>query len=453
MADTPPTRLHIDPPMDQWQVTPRNGRTNPVIATGHQPYFWHPGILAKYIAAKVLAEKLGGTTSYVVVDHNPLPPLSIDIPLHQGDKLSVRSVRLDSRAQAGSVPPNRLPPLGRGQAIGLLHEAATRNIPGFIRDGLQAIAQGYEHDQVEHGDLSEQTQAVSVLIEPMLGGIGGGTNSIVTALFLDRLLADPINAVRCYNRAAAAYPEADIRQLYLGRDVVEVPLWAQDKATVTPVYADLGDSKRTQLFTTAHNSHLDLVGSEKLGYLRPRAITLSAIMRSERCDLFIHGTGGGIYDQVTELWWKDWVGEELAPKAVVSADVYLPFEVPVATQEQRIHAQWFAHHLPHNVDRFTDAQHEVEAGLRQEKRDLLDRMNEDRDKRRRSKAFQRVHAINAEIAQLHADVLHNVAGRAGETKLGVDNAAIARRRDWCFTLYPTEHIDELKRLIETALIR
>lgn len=452
MAEPIPTRLHIDPPMHQWQVTPRNGRKVPVIATGHQPYFWHPGIVAKYVAAKVLADKIDGITSFLVVDHNPLSPLSIDVPLHQGNKLYLEQLLLDARPQAGRVPPNRLEALDQFQTIDLLQKAARRNVPGFIRDGLQAIAQSYEQDQLEHGDLSEQTQAVSVLTEPALGGTGGGTNSIVTALFLDRLLADPINAVKCYNRAALAYPEAGIRQLYLGSDVVEVPLWAQDKTTVTPVYADLGDSKRTQLFTIAHNSHLDLAGPEKRIYLRPRAITLSAIMRSELCDLFIHGTGGGIYDQVTERWWKDWVGEALAPKAVVSADVYLPFEVPVATQEQRIHAQWFAHHLPHNVDRFTEAQHEVEAGLRQEKRDLLDRMNEDRDKRRRSKAFQRVHAINAEIAQLHAGVLRNAAGRAGEKKLGVDNVAIARRRDWCFTLYPTEHIDELKRLIETALI-
>ena len=75
-----------------------------------------------------------------------------------------------------------------------------------------------------------------------------------------------------------------------------------------------------------------------------------------------HGTGGGVYDQVTERWWSDWTKEDLAPKAVVSADVYLPFDVPVATRDELHRAVWFEHHLPFNVDRYVEAG-EAEAAL------------------------------------------------------------------------------------------
>ncbi|MGB0768036.1 MAG: hypothetical protein ACPGYV_10035, partial [Phycisphaeraceae bacterium] len=262
---------------------------------------------------------------------------------------------------------------------------------------------------------------------------------------------EPVACACCYNRAALAYPEANTRPLYLGRDAVELPLWAQDKTTVTPVYADLGDSSGPLLFTTAHNRHLDLAAPDALRYLRPRAITLSAIMRSERCDLFIHGIGGGVYDQVTERWWRDWTGEDLAPKAVVSADVYLPFDAPTATPGELARAQWFAHHLPHNLDRYTEAKDEDESARRHEKRELLDHMNDDRNPRRRAKAFRRIHAINAALGDRHRARLDAARDAAAAARLGQANAAVAARRDWCFALYPDRQLNDLAERIRAGL--
>ncbi|MEM6505840.1 MAG: hypothetical protein AAF711_10275 [Planctomycetota bacterium] len=249
--------------------------------------------------------------------------------------------------------------------------------------------------------------------------------------------------MRSYNRATLAYPEAGIRVLYIGRDVVEIPFWAQDKSSCTPVYVDLGDSGRPQLFTTAHNQHLDLAEPKAHRYLRPRAITLSAIMRSERCDLFIHGIGGGVYDRVTERWWQDWTGEDLAPKAVVTADVYLPLDVPVATRAEYEHAQWYAHHLLHNIDRYIQASNEAETALIEEKRRVLDQMNDDRDQRRRAKGFQRIHAINAELRRQHSAMHDAAKQRAEEARIGIGNATAAMRRDWCFALYPDQVLQDL----------
>jgi hypothetical protein len=272
---------------------------------------------------------------------------------------------------------------------------------------------------------------------------------LVSQSFLDRLLADPVGCVRAYNRAAWAYPEAGIRPLYFGRDVVELPLWAQGDGVCTPVYADLGDSKTPQLFTQGQS--LDLTNADTLDYLRPRAITLSAIMRSEVCDLFIHGSGGGVYDQVTERWWRDWVGQDLAPMAVVSADVYLPFEVPTATPAEHANAQWFAHHLPHNIDRYREPIDSAEGALRDEKHALLDHMDDDRDKRRRAAAFKRIHAINAELKRLHQAAVEQAHQQAIETRIGLANAQITARRDWCFALYPDEQLRALADQIKACL--
>jgi hypothetical protein len=447
MFPTPPTRVHIDPPMRNRRVTPRHGRTTPIIATGHQPTLWHPGILAKDLAADALAKHVGGSTLHVVVEHNPLGPVTLDLPTRQGQRFGVNRFVLGDPPAGHATPPNRAPTLDRNQVAQQLSGLGASNELPFVRDGLRRIAEAYA-TAGEHEHLAAQTTAaLDALKRPYLNGPmpTRPSSDIVTKHFVDRLLSDPVGCVRSYNRAALAYPDAGIRPLYLGRDVVEAPLWAQGEGVSVPVFIDLGDSERPFLFT--QHEQIDLTGPEALAYLRPRAITLSALMRSEHCDLFIHGTGGGVYDQVTERWWRDWVGETLAPMAVVSADVYLPFDAPLATRDELTQAQWFAHHLPHNVDRYTDAEDDAEAALIREKQRLLDHMDDDRDKRRRSKAFQRIHAINAELCAHHQAKLAEAAERLKQTRVGVANAAIARRRDWCFALYPPDSLRALRNTV------
>ncbi|MFN3168235.1 MAG: hypothetical protein ACE37H_14330 [Phycisphaeraceae bacterium] len=444
MADPPPTRVVADPPMRDWRVTPRHGRSTPIIATGHQPTLWHPGILAKDLAADALARRVGGSALHLVVEHNPLGPITLDLPTRQGDTLGVRRLSLGARPTAATLPPNRTPALDPGRVAQQLDDAAASNNLPPVRDGLRRIAEAYA-SAGDRDRLSAQTTAVlDALKRPYLSQPTRArpTSALVTQRFVDRLLADPVRCVRCYNRAAHAHPDAGVRPLYLGRDVVEAPLWAQDRGPSVPVFVDLGDSARPFLFT--QHQQIGLAGPDALGYLRPRAVTLSAVMRSEHCDLFIHGTGGGVYDRVTERWWQDWIGEPLAPMAVVSADVYLPLSAPQATRDELIHEQWFAHHLPHNVDLYTDASDDTEAALRAEKRRLLDHMNDDRDKRRRSKAFQRIHAINAELCTRHRTKLAEAEARLTQARTGVANAAIARRRDWCFALYPPDSLMALR---------
>lgn len=457
MADPPPIRLHIDPPMDQWRVTPRNGRTTPVIATGHQPYLWHPGILAKDLAADAFAKHIAGTALHVVVEHNTIDTRSFEVPQQIGGNLAIHHCQLSQTLSDENLPPNVAKPIDTRFAVERLDDEASvaaTTSARCIHAGLKDLADGFDTVGENYPDHAQQmTLLLHHLMRPHLHRPMQTllTRHVVTPVFVDRLLSDPAGCVRAYNRAARAYPEAGIRPLYLGRDVVEAPLWAQDATTCTPVYIDLGDSKRPYLFTTQHNQQLDLAAPNAIDYLRPRAITLSAIMRSEHCDLFIHGSGGGVYDQVTERWWHDWVGEELAPMAVVSADMFLPFDAPTATRDERIQAQWFAHHLPHNVDLYTEAVDTQEASLRREKQDLLDHMNDDRDKRRRASAFKRIHAINSELQSRHAESLHHAQQRSKAMRIGVANARIARRRDWCFALYPDASLKELADQIRSRL--
>src|SRR5881628_1680873 len=63
----------------------------PIIATGHQTLLWHPGILAKYLAAHALAEEHDLGRANLVVDQHIGEFGSFEIPIRRQDEsLSVR---------------------------------------------------------------------------------------------------------------------------------------------------------------------------------------------------------------------------------------------------------------------------------------------------------------------------------------------------------------------------
>jgi hypothetical protein len=175
--------------------------------------------------------------------------------------------------------------------------------------------------------------------------------------------------------------------------------------------------------------------------LAPRALLLTALMRADCSDLFIHGTGGAIYDQLTEQWIKTWLGRTLAPMTVVSADLHLNFDVPMAQARDVTRAKWWQHHLPHNLDRTLN----IDGPEITRKRILLQQMNDDRDRVRRAKAFHEIHAINDDLARRYPEAIVSARRKLNEAHTGVANRIISAKRDWCFTLFPAEQLNALAR--------
>ena len=99
-------RVLIDPPMNQWRPRrpPRDARHelasrgivsaagSPLIATGHQPWLWHPGILAKDLAAAEAARLTRGSWFHLVVDQDALDPYKLEVPLNRDGVLVVESL-------------------------------------------------------------------------------------------------------------------------------------------------------------------------------------------------------------------------------------------------------------------------------------------------------------------------------------------------------------------------
>src|SRR5215213_3876168 len=98
----------------------RAGSSRPLIITGHQPEFWHPGILAKYLAADAAARVVGGDVLWVVVDQ--ARPSSVWVPY---------PARVEGRLTKGEIL------FAGGDTEPALPDDAAAP---FVREGLERIA-------------------------------------------------------------------------------------------------------------------------------------------------------------------------------------------------------------------------------------------------------------------------------------------------------------------------
>lgn len=495
-------RITIDPPIAAWRPgdTPPQTRdaraqlaplldtlglhdskfdsAKPTLTTGHQAWFWHPGILAKDFAMAAACKRLDAQPIHLVVDHIANPALTIDVPVRRGDALHAEQLRLGDEDLA--VGTGHRPPLNRAQLAEAIHRFRS-GVEGEIAvdlDRLLDLPPGFEHcktlaDSITAMQLHtarDGCPGVFVLRTSQLARLTSFQSLV------EQMLHEAQACVEAYNRAVAAVPAAGVAPLLVEPDRVELPLWVIDtQGTPDRVFADLADTQ--PLLTRDDGTPIKPVVTDAAEHLplAPKALTLTAFMRSTLCDLFIHGTGGGVYEQVTERWWGAWQsgtavpavrGQDgrdahptdahptmggghpvgLAPLTVVSADVTLDFEVPVATQAELEEAVWFCHHLPHNVDRFADPAW-LDPALLAEKRAILAGDPADHDKPTRRAARRRLRAINRALADAHPELIADADTTVTRARRGLANAKIARRRDWCFQLYPREKLARLHHAI------
>ena len=458
---TPAPSVRVEPTIDQWalaNVSAQHDRSelirrinnrarrlgtaildapaSPLIATGHQAQLWHPGILAKDIALDLAAHRLGAGKLHVIVDQDTNEVLRLDVPTTVDDTLSVITLILAS--QLADVPTGYQPPADP--------RLLQQRLAELRDDQSTTLAESFENLPTCKS-LAEQLAAVLAFCKkPYAGDIPIMLVSDLAGLdvyesIVTRMLHDAYACASAYNIAVSQLPgtgNPGVSPMVMTREFVELPLWAvRPDAPRRRVFVDLADHK--PLFVFDDGEPID----RTVDTLLPRALLFTAVMRSRICDLFIHGTGGLNYDRITEAWWLSWAGESLALMAGVTADVFLPFDAPLADREALTRAIWHRHHLPHNLDRTLHLQD----ALADEKKHLLAHMHDDRDRLRRREAFKRIHQINRELAQRHQDVIEQAERALIQARVGVRNASIAHRRDWCFALYPPRWLQGLRAML------
>ena len=398
----------------------------PVVMSGHQAYFWHPGIVAKWFAVEAIAADAGGIPAWVVVDHDTDDPLTIEYPANSADRGIHRS-SWRWGVSSGS-PPCAQPP---AHEIAPIPSDAISIPEGAFNRAREAIVKGAKSDSLA-GQVASATATLLAGRDMRLLFASGLGELPAFRAWAAEMARDPESCVRAYNHAVHAHPGSGMRPLSVDEvnDRWELPLWR------------LVSGKERQRVFAEDLQNGDLDG------LAPRALLLTAFLRAYACDLFIHGIGGGVYDRVTEAWFSQWKpGVTLAPTMVVSATLHLELTRGLQSARTVSEAVWQAHHALHNPSQVGDQE-----GQQAKQRLVSMLASHPRRSRERREAFAALHTFLDQHRVSAADAMKELTAQVGRARSAEQAAELSRARDWAFFLYPQESLAGLRRRI-AALCR
>lgn len=314
LAEGQPQGMVLGRSLGEWRERTRRElglpTDQPIFATGHEPELFHPGIMAKYVAVEVAAERFGGTAVNLVVDHHLGEYGVVDVPVLKNDETLVnQSVAL------GAFDAKRPMSMQQPMIVGDLLRVKPA-LPSVER-GLGAIVALLREHGSAHNASEQFADVNDAMMQPWLKRPMQritATQLVRTSLaraVLEEMAREPWRCAEAYNRAVGEVSEAGIGPLLVRDDRVELPLWrvgadgVRHRAADSDVEAWLEDAQRSPA-------------------LQMRAILLTAIMRLAVCDVFVHGMGGAVYDHAMERWMELWLGVSVSPMAMATATLRLP---------------------------------------------------------------------------------------------------------------------------------
>lgn len=397
--------------------------TGPVIASGHQAGFWHPGIVAKYAA--VQGAQAFGASAWLVADLDANAPTQVRLPRRGADGV----VRVEVVELAGDGAGHPDAPTGL-------------RAPVAVADGLPSelarVGQALSRARVGASSLAAQVHgAVSDLLEQAGCGQPGETvyasaicRTNLFAAAIEEMERDPARCVESYNAAVAACPDAGVRTLAADRDQGrwELPVWGIGfNEPRTPVVIDQGVSLDASV-------------------LAPRGLLMTGLMRLAGCDLFIHGTGGGVYDTITERWLRDWLGVTLAPSAVVSATLRLDLGFGAMTPDDAQKQIALGHRARHDPDLLADPDRA------RAKRELVDRIEAlERGDPARRVLFAQMHALLKQARDSGSEQLRALDKQVELARGVLRSREAVTDRTWSFALHEEAAIEQLCAFVRGAI--
>jgi hypothetical protein len=181
--------------------------------------------------------------------------------------------------------------------------------------------------------------------------------------------------------------------------------------------------------------------------LRPRATLTTMFARLFLGDLFVHGIGGGTYDQLTDLVIRRFFGVEPPPYLIATATLHLPIPRPHVTIDDRRRVRHELRDLTFHPERYIDTKRlsrpgdrEAVAGLVAEKQRWIATPKTSANARQRHAGIARANGelavrLGPERETLLADDRRIEAALRRETILG--------SREYAFCLHPEETLRAL----------
>ncbi len=402
----------------------------PLLLAGHQPELSHPGVWVKNFALNGLAKKLGGIPLHFVADTDTLKSTSLHLPTFRDrDPKSVRLESLAFDTFAGEQP-YETRRVEDAEHTCVFDSFADRAQPLWANWGYEPLLREAWHP-VTHlhrpdTPIGERFAAVRRGYEQAWGcrnlevSVSRLTLTEAFRRFASHILNDLPRFRDVYNAAIRTYRERN---------------GIRSKNHPAP---ELGEGEAPFWVRTASGRREWATAASDIGSLRPRAFTLTLFARVCLGDFFIHGIGGGKYDEVTDDIIRDYFGIEPPAYQVLSATLHLPLPGFPSTDDDLRRAERLVRDLHWNPQRHLTVGQVPR--LSTDKAALAAAEPPFTNRPERKKWFRDLSEVTDRLRPFVADQIPAAEAESARVRAEVHANTILKRRDYSWVLYPEERL-------------
>jgi hypothetical protein len=463
-----------------------------VVAAGHQPELFHPGVWAKNFALSRFAAETGTVPINLVIDGDVLDQASIRVPTGSPadwNGPSVETVSFDAAAEP--MPYEERPVLDDGlwRTFGRRAAELVRPLLGGL-DGHPPLVERFWPGVVEAGCRTGRIgAAISQARHRLEGEWGAQTLELPQSLlcesrsflrFAAYLVEEGPRFVEIHNRALAEYRLREgirsanhpVPALSSTPDEVELPLWVWTADDPRRRHVFLRRNGGERELTDRHQVSIRLPSArdgeagggaasrieaivDRLSEsgregvrLRSRALVTTMFARLLLSDFFIHGIGGAKYDELTDTLIERFFGVRAPTFGVVTATRKLPIaglsRAMPSSPSVVEHRLW---EMTHHPERFLVARHDGGDGAATEMAvacELIEKKarlvaTEPAAGRARDRC-QAIRAINRDLQAWLADDRRRAEDELRKARQAEHVEGVVGSREYAFCLFPEKDL-------------
>ena len=436
----------------------------PLLATGHQPELFHPGVWAKNFAAAALARPQGGLALNLIVDNDVPRSPSIRVPTPTDSGLRVVQVEFD---RWSADVPYEAWTVRDEELFASFPDRVRAVLAGMVPDPVLDEFWPHVAEAARHTDRIGTRFAVARRRLEAAWGIHNAEVPISRVCqteaflwFAASLLADLPRFREIHNAALRRYRAAygirsshhPVADLAGQADWNEAPFWVWRAGAPRrrPLLARQAGRVLQLRIATEEAPFIELpltpggeacCAVEALRDLpargiavRTRALTTTMFARLLVGDLFFHGIGGAKYDELGDVIIRDYYGLEPPGYGVLSMTLWLGLPDDPATPERLHRLERLRRELIYNPERHLppDLPADLAAALAAKRAAIAGPVA---THRQRVARFEAIRAANAVLAAPLEPRRAAVEAELARTAAGLAANTVAHGRDYPFIIH------------------
>ncbi len=437
-------------------------REKPVIATGHQPVPYYPGLLFKNYFTGKHSEELGAQSFNFLVDSDQ-NVIEVPVPCYKNDQFSKEMVTLKADKET----------------VFAHFEPQEQDLETFLKridDSLQTldikeVIEAYQNwkDKFiavynEKQDFIDALNAMRNRFENNLGiqledrRISEITNTRAFYHFVYYIIQNTEEFSNHFNQAIQKHSSENyqpVKSIENDNGWIELPFWLVQKHKRHTVRVKKGTNLLT-LSSPALQNQINIAdenSDEAIDSLKsqvtffPKANTLTLMFRLFLCDLFVHGTGAREYEQVNNDFIQSFFN--LSEKLIfytVTGDIYLPL-IHNLPQYEKVESEynqirsWLK-----EADRKPEGLLDSSTARRykQKKKDIATKMRNEPDSKEREKLHNQLMELDNEMKRLLSGKIERNHQALNYLSYLMENKKVFYERQYPYFIYPDRVLEEEK---------